>query len=441
MEDLIIIRKRYIPEEEVDISSDRVLVHTDNILITKWIPIKPRGDFAWGISYVDLTDHYKISRFYDDKDTFLFWYCDILEVTQTWQEGKQKYILTDLLIDVILYPDGTCEIKDMDELEEALQTGLIDERQYYLSIQAKDRLLEKIQTGHFPPEDFPYWEFEKGHVDLHMHSTCSDGTFSPAELVQMAKKAGLSAIALTDHDTIDGIAEAQEEAKRVGIEFIPGVEFSADPVHILGYFPWGGIEGLTEVLELFLKNRRLRARKMAQRLTDLGLPLTYEEIVEEAKGDRFLGRVHFAGKMVAKGFVPSVKEAFYRWIGDGKPGYVEKEGYTACEVISKIHACGGVPVLAHPRQIKRGTAGRIQLIAELSACGLKGIETYYADNTNAETKESIGYAKANHLIMTGGSDFHGTNRPEVQIGKGRGNLVVPYECVTDLKKIQRTRNA
>lgn len=433
MKNITVIRKRYIPNEEVDISGDRILLKTDDILMTKWRPIKPRGDFSWGMSYVDLHDNYKISRFYDENDNFLFWYCDILEIDYSRDDSGEKYIFTDLLIDIIVNPDGTYEIKDIDEINEALEKGLIDKRQYDTSVFAMDRLVENIQKGAFPPAKFDYKKYENKRVDLHIHSYFSDGTYSPEKIVDMAKEANLSAIALTDHDTIDGIDEAQAAAKSAGIEFVPGVEFSARKVHILGYFPNGRIHELKGFLEKYLESRRERARKMIEKLNSLKVPVTYEEIVKEAGGERFIGRVHFARVILKKGYATSIKDAFNKWIAEDRPGYVEKSGASAEEIIEKIDSLGGVAVLAHPNQLKMGKSALDDLVKHFISYGLKGIEVFYGDNSVSETRDSMRLASDNGLIMTGGSDFHGDNKPGIAIGYGRGDLNVPYECVSDLK--------
>ncbi len=436
MHNLTILRKRYIPLEEVDISLDRVLIDNEQLLVTKWIPIKPRGDFAWGISYVNFQEPYKISRFYDHKDGFLYWYCDIIQ-TERWvdaQTGQRFCRLTDLLVDVVMYPDGRIEVKDEEELDEAIAAGLITPEQKALALQAKDRLVARMEAGAFPPKDFFYWEYEKGHVDLHTHSTYSDGTLTPRELVQQAAEKGLVAVALTDHDSIDGIAEAMAAGQEFGIEVIPGVEFSVGSVHLLAYFPHGGIERLSHVFELYLQNRRARALKMVDALTALGMPLTYDEVVEEAGGERFLGRVHFARVLLKKGYVSSIKQAFHDWIADGKPGYVRKQGLSLEQLIGKINACGGVPVLAHPCQLSMSWERKARFVEQLVGYGLKGVETYYSEHSKADIREALRWARRWDLAVTGGSDFHGSNKPDIALGKGRGNLTVPYECVVDLRR-------
>ncbi len=436
MHNLTILRKRYIPLEEVDISLDRVLIDNDQLLVTKWIPIKPRGDFAWGISYVNFQEPYKISRFYDHKDGFLYWYCDIIQ-TARWvdaETGQRFCRLTDLLVDVVMYPDGRIEVKDEEELDEALEAGLITPEQKEYALAAKDALVTRMETGLFPPKDFSYLEYEKGHVDLHTHSTYSDGTLTPRELVQQAAKKGLVAVALTDHDSIDGIGEALAAGQEFGIEVIPGVEFSVGSVHLLAYFPHGGIEGLSDVFNLYLQNRRTRAMKMVDALTSLGMPITYEEVVEEAGGERFLGRVHFARVMWKKGYVSSIKQAFHDWIADGKPGYVRKQGLSLEQLIRKINACGGVPVLAHPCQLPMSWEKKARFMEQLVGYGLKGVETYYSEHSKADITHALQWARRWNLAVTGGSDFHGANKPHIALGKGRGNLTVPYECVGDLRR-------
>ena len=435
MHNLTILRKRYIPLEEVDISLDRVLIESEQLLVTKWIPIKPRGDFAWGISYVNFDEPYKISRFYDHKDGFLYWYCDIIQA-ERWvdeQTGQRFCRLNDLLVDVVMYPDGRIEVKDEEELDEAIASGLITAEQKAYALAAKEQLVARMENGSFPPKDFSYWEYEKGHVDLHTHTTYSDGTLTPREVVKMAAEQGFAAIAITDHDSMDGIDEALAAGREFGVEVIPGVEFSAGGVHLLGYFPFGGIEDLADVFDMYLESRRVRALKMVSALTSLGMPMTYEELVEEAGGERFLGRVHFARVMLKKGYVSSIKQAFHDWISEGKPGYVKKQGLSLQMLIEKINVSGGVPVLAHPCQLPMSWEKKERFVEQLVRYGLKGVETYYSEHSKADIEHALQWARRWDLAVTGGSDFHGANKPDLQLGKGKGNLTVPYECVIDLK--------
>ena len=427
---LTIIRKRYIPNEEVDISKDTILFYDEKLLVTKWLPINPRKDFAWGISYVNLHDNYKISRFYDRNDKFLFWYCDVLEVSKTKSgsahDSDIKYTLTDLLIDVIVYPNGHYEVKDIDELNEAFENNLITKEQYNTSVEAMKRLLNDIKDKKFPPADFNYKDFEKNNAvkaDLHIHSSHSDGTFTPKEIVRLAKELNLDVISLTDHDMADGIAEAEEEAKRLGIGIIPGAEFSSgDEIHILGYFPDGGIEGLESIFQASSERRKQRAHKMVEKFTDLGLPIAYEEIIEEAGGEKFIARVHFAKLLVKKGYTTSVSEAFKRWLNKGRPGYVGKENLSSEAVINVINQNNGIPVLAHPGKIKMGKRRKFELIKDLKGFGLRGLEVYYSGHTPAETKEYEEIAQELGLIKMGGSDFHGGNKPDIMLGGFEGNV-------------------
>ena len=161
MGELTVIRKRFIPFEEVDISKDNVVKDTEDCLITKWLPIRPRKNIGWGISFVNMKDNYKYSRFYSKDGKFMFWYCDIIEITKVINGCDRKYIFSDLLIDVIIYPDGTYEVKDLDELELALQDKLITKEQAELANNAMKRLVASIKSGDFPPKEFDYSEFEK----------------------------------------------------------------------------------------------------------------------------------------------------------------------------------------------------------------------------------------------------------------------------------------
>lgn len=161
MKDLIVIRKRFIPSEEVDISSDEVLIHNEDALITRWKPIRPRLDFSKGISYVNLNDNYKYSRFYDKEGKFLYWYCDILEVIKFENEESYKYIFLDLLVDVIVMPDGSYDIKDVDELEQAYSLKMISTKQRTKAFIALGKLLDRIKSGDFPPKEFDYKRYEE----------------------------------------------------------------------------------------------------------------------------------------------------------------------------------------------------------------------------------------------------------------------------------------
>lgn len=277
----------------------------------------------------------------------------------------------------------------------------------------------------------------KKYVDLHTHSTASDGTFSPRELVRHAKKSGLRGFALTDHDTISGITEALEEAGTVGIEFIPGVEISvqfSSEMHILGYFNEGSVHNVENLLEKLVYCRNERNPQMLQKLNSIGVQLSWEEILEESCGG-LVARLHFAKALVRKGHVATTREAFERYLSPGKPAYVAKDKLSPEEGIGAIIKAGGVPVLAHPILLRIKMESVERLICErLKTAGLMGIEAVYVENTQEETESLKDIAKKHGLLITGGSDFHGDNKEWTKIGIGRGNLKVDYRLFEELQK-------
>jgi hypothetical protein len=244
-------------------------------------------------------------------------------------------------------------------------------------------------------------------VDLHVHSTASDGKFSPEAIISKAAELGLKVISLTDHDSIDGIIPALKTVKIYpGLTFIPGVEISTDmpdgEAHVLGYFIDYTSTELGSTLERFRNSRLRRAQGMVSKLGSLGIDIDWSR-VQEIAGDGAIGRPHIAQAMLEKGYIASFKEAFDKYIGHGGPAYVEREKMTPEEAVALIVRSGGLPVLAHPFTVKEPEA----LVIKLKAAGLVGIEAYYKDNTAAETEATLGLAAKYGLIATGGSDFHG----------------------------------
>lgn len=273
-------------------------------------------------------------------------------------------------------------------------------------------------------------------IDLHTHSTASDGSMSPRELVRHAKEKGLAAVALTDHDTIEGVEEAMKEGAEIGIEVIAGVETSADfnpEMHILGYFLTDLYKSIEPTLQKLRVNREERNPKMVERLNNLGFDISMEEVRAEAKGD-IVARPHMASIMMKKGYVKSIQEAFEKYLADGKPAFVRKDKLTPEECIAAIGRAGGVPVLAHPIYLGLTSAKLDELVARLVKAGLKGIETYYVENLGDDTGNLLRLAIKHNIIPTGGSDFHGSFKPDIKIGEGKGNLVVPYDVLERLKK-------
>lgn len=273
-------------------------------------------------------------------------------------------------------------------------------------------------------------------IDLHTHSTASDGSMLPAELVRYAKQKGLKAIAITDHDTTDGLYDAVQEGKKLGIEVISGIEISADfnpEMHILGYFLNGDYFGIAEILADFRLKREERNPKIVRKLNDLGLKITMEEVLAKSSGG-VTGRPHIAKVLIEKGYVGSMEEAFDRYLVSGRPAYFKKDKLNPHQCIIQINAAGGLPVLAHPIYLNMDYEQLDALLGELAEAGLKGIEAYYVDNTPEQTEMLLGLADRHSLLVTGGSDFHGSFKPDIDIGIGRGSLRVPYELLENMKK-------
>ncbi len=274
-------------------------------------------------------------------------------------------------------------------------------------------------------------------VDLHTHTTASDGRMTPAMLVRHAKSKGLRAIAITDHDTVDGVSEAVEEGKKLGVEVIPGLEISVDfnpEMHILGYFPKGDFSVMAEILAELRERRELRNPKIIGKLNEMGFRIGMDEVEAYTNGG-LVGRPHIAQAMVDRGYAQSIQEAFDKYLAAGRPAYFKKDKLTPEQGIIEISAAGGIPVLAHPIYLYKSMEEMDSLLGHLADAGLKGIEALYSDNTEEQTAMSLELAARHKLAVTGGSDFHGEFRPDVEIGSGRGNLEIPYELLEKLKEL------
>jgi hypothetical protein len=275
----------------------------------------------------------------------------------------------------------------------------------------------------------------KPPVDLHIHSTASDGTLSPAELIDLALKLKLGAISITDHDSIAGSREALLAGIPPGLGFLTGVEISAEPppsyggpgsIHILGYGLRLDDPDLNRVLEKLQDARRDRNPEIIRRLNQIGIPIQPEEVIRIA-GDGQPGRPHIAKLLVEKGLVASVEEAFDRYLGNGKPGYVDKFRIESAEAIALIKAAGGIPVLAHPSLLDLAGLPQLEeLVLELMSMGLKGIEVYFPEHSAEQTRIYAELARRHRLLMTGGTDFHGDIDPRIKMGVGKGDLFVPF---------------
>lgn len=277
----------------------------------------------------------------------------------------------------------------------------------------------------------------KSAVDLHVHSTRSDGTFTPAELVDYALEKGLSAFALTDHDTTAGLEEAMEYAKGKPVEIIPGIEFSTEfesrDIHIVGLFIDYEKKEFKEKVQSFIDSRTLRNQKMCQNLCNLGFDISYEKLCETFP-DATITRSHYARYLLDHGYVKSMAEAFERYIGDHAPCYVPREKVTPEEAISLILSCDGIPVLAHPTLYHYSDRRLDRLVSRLKEAGLIGIEGLYSTYTKREERHIHELARKYHLLISGGSDFHGKNKPKLDLGCGYGNLCIPRSILEDLKK-------
>ena len=275
-------------------------------------------------------------------------------------------------------------------------------------------------------------------IDLHAHSTASDGTLTPSELALYAKSKGLSAIALTDHDTIDGIEECQQKGLEVGVMVIPGIEFSADfygkELHILGYYLDPHHPHLKKKLKELIESRQTRNQEMLDQLAALGFPLTYESLYEDCDDSTIITRAHIANAMLKKGYITDRKEAFSNYIGDGKPAYVPKKHFTTKDCIDLIHKAGGLAVLAHPMLYGYDQKDVTNLIRGLNSEGLDGVECLYSTHSKEETNHLLQVCLNLDLFPTGGSDFHGNNKPLLDLGSGYGNLNIPFEILENMRK-------
>lgn len=272
-------------------------------------------------------------------------------------------------------------------------------------------------------------------IDLHIHSTASDGTLDPHEIIAQAAALGLQAIAITDHDSVEGVKRALRQAMPPSLKFLSGVEISTAPpasirvggsFHILGY----GIDPqdptLRDSLRVLRKSRENRNPAIIAKLNRLGIDITLDE-VSAAVGECQLGRPHIARVLVQKGAAASIDEAFGRFLGGGKPAYVDKQRIGCREALQSIRDAGGVPVLAHPGLLTFETpSGLANAVTRLMDMGLMGLEVFYPEHTPALTAACCQLARQHGLLMTGGTDFHGALNPEIRLGVGRGDLNVPF---------------
>ena len=276
-----------------------------------------------------------------------------------------------------------------------------------------------------------------GYIDLHLHTTASDGVMSPSEIVRYAKTKGLQAFAITDHDTIEGLEEGLSEGKRIDFEVIPGIEISAEhspgSMHLLGFFLDIHHPLLNERLEYLQKARAERNPKIVEKLNRLGIELTYEEVLKASGGGQ-VGRPHFAQVLMEKNYVRTFQEAFDRFLKKGAPAYADKFRFTAKEALHFINEAKGVAVLAHPNTLNMNGYSELEnLILRLIEEGLKGIEVYYPEHSPLEVARYKTLAERYSLLITGGTDYHGIDKNGLDIGVGRGEMKLPYLMVEKLK--------
>lgn len=276
----------------------------------------------------------------------------------------------------------------------------------------------------------------RARADLHLHTTCSDGRLTPTELVQLVVDRGIEVMALTDHDTTQGMEEALAAARRYPqLRLIPGVELSTDvpgnEVHVLGYFIDYQDEDFQRFLARFRDSRMNRAQRMVEKLATLGIHIDWQR-VKEIAGAGAVGRPHVAQAILEKGYISSIAEAFDRFIGRTGPAYVEREKMTPAEAVTLAAKVGGLPVLAHPRDLDN--LG--QLIEELKGAGLIGMEVYYQNYDDDTVAELLTVAKRYDLIPLGGSDYHGLGGPDERLP---GNIPLPFEPVERLLKLAAER--
>lgn len=276
-------------------------------------------------------------------------------------------------------------------------------------------------------------------IDLHSHSNKSDGTCTPSQLIQKASDIGLAAIALTDHDTIDGIDEAVNYARQncLELEVIPGIEYSTDyngrDVHIVGLYIDYRSESFRSKLKAFIDSRATRNIKMCRKLTDAGFPVTVQQLADENPG-AVITRAHYAKFFVEHGYAKTRAEVFEKYIGDSCPYFVSRQKVTPEQAVRMILDGNGIPVLAHPVLYRMPDAELRGLVLKLKAAGLIGIEAIYSTYTQADERYIRKIAADYELCISGGSDFHGENKPDISLGTGLGNLFVPYDILEKMKK-------
>jgi predicted metal-dependent phosphoesterase TrpH len=280
-------------------------------------------------------------------------------------------------------------------------------------------------------------------IDLHTHSTVSDGSDPPERIPELAAEAGCSAVALTDHDSLAGIGAARLRADELGIRLVPGCEVSCRPVgrggmHVLVYFVEDDGSRLCQELVRLRGDRRRRNLALAERLVSMGVPLTYDMVVAHAGGEEGVGRPHFAAVMVEVGAADSIDDAFARYLTDSRPAFVSKSRLSGAEVAGLARDAGGVAVLAHP--FSNGLVGPdlARMVSELAEVGFAGIEADYGRYSPRQRQQLGNLARRFDLVPTGGSDHHGTVKPDLRVGTGQGDLKVADRVLRQLEERRPT---
>lgn len=272
-------------------------------------------------------------------------------------------------------------------------------------------------------------------IDLHIHTTASDGSHTPTEIVRLAARKGLKAIAITDHDTIDGIDEAVSEGKKVGLEVLGGLELSVKlsevNIHLLGYLFDKGDNQLLAALGEIQDARQKRNQQILKELQSLDFPIESTELQRISTSGQ-TGRPHIAKLLINKKVVATMDEAFEKYLGQGAVAYVPRKIYDVEDAIQIIKNAGGVAVVAHPFQIEKSGEDTLQILEKLITLGLDGVEVYYPNHSKSFKKQLLSYAKKRSLLVTGGSDYHGDIRPGTSLAGGK-NVSVPYELLEILK--------
>ncbi len=275
---------------------------------------------------------------------------------------------------------------------------------------------------------------ERLAIDLHIHSSASDGNLSPHAVLARAQQLGLAAVAITDHDTVDGVAAVLAGHVPEGLAFLPGVEITVQApaptglsgsLHLLGYGIRTDAPRLGKLLATLQDARAARNPAILERLTSLGMPVTAREL-ETTFPDAQLGRPHIAQMMVRKGYVRSIDDAFDNYLGNGKPAYMDKYRIPCASAMAAVREAGGISVLAHPGLYGLADTQVALLVQELKEDGLGGMEVYYPEHSARQTAFFEDIARQHGLLMTGGTDYHGTATPGIEIGRGRGDFHVPY---------------